>query len=126
MSDLNLEQIVFDKIEFKRLGFKNDNDPKFELQTSVGINESQKAFKVTLVLTVNKEEEYNLEISLTGYFSINDNNMLTDEETMFIVRNNTVAILMPYLRSEVSLVTAQPNMECIVLPVFNINNLLQE
>ena len=32
---------------------------------------------------------------------------------------------MPYLRSEISLLTAQPGMECIVLPPFNINKMVK-
>jgi len=41
------------------------------------------------------------------------------------VTKNSVAILTPYLRSEVSLLTAQPEVEYVVLPVFNINNMLE-
>ena len=43
-----------------------------------------------------------------------------------LVSKNTVAILMPYLRSEVSLLTAQPNTDTVVLPVFNINNMIDD
>lgn len=38
---------------------------------------------------------------------------------------NSVSILMLYLRSEVSLITAQPETECVVLPPFNINEMLK-
>ena len=31
---------------------------------------------------------------------------------------------MPYLRSQVSLLTAQPEVECVVLPAFNVNAML--
>lgn len=31
---------------------------------------------------------------------------------------------MPYLRSEVSLLTAQPETESVILPVFNVNNMI--
>ena len=33
---------------------------------------------------------------------------------------------MPYLRSEVSLLTAQPEVECVVLPPFNINKMMED
>jgi len=36
-----------------------------------------------------------------------------------------VSIMFPYLRSELSLITAQPNFPTIDLPVFNINELLK-
>lgn len=38
---------------------------------------------------------------------------------------DTVAILMPYVRSQVSLITAQPEVECVVLPPFNIVEMLK-
>lgn len=37
-----------------------------------------------------------------------------------IIQQNAVAIVMPYIRSEVSLLTAQPGLETVVLPPFNI------
>ena len=33
-SILRLEKVVFDKIEFDRLGFKNDTELKLEIQTN--------------------------------------------------------------------------------------------
>ena len=39
---------------------------------------------------------------------------------------DAVAILMPYLRSELTLLTAQPEMESVVLPPFNINKMLEQ
>lgn len=41
-----------------------------------------------------------------------------------IVTKNTMAILFPFLRSQVTLMTAQPDMVPIVLPLININALL--
>lgn len=38
---------------------------------------------------------------------------------------NAVAILMPYLRSELTLLTAQPDTESVVLPPFNINKMME-
>lgn len=43
-----------------------------------------------------------------------------------MITKNTVAILMPYLRSELTLLTAQPEMESVVFPPFNINKMLEE
>ena len=34
-SILKLDKIVFDKIEFERLGFKNDKELEFELQSNI-------------------------------------------------------------------------------------------
>lgn len=123
-SVLKLNKIVFDKIEFKRLGFENDNELELEIQSNISQRQDTEIYKVTLILKGKKPEEYTLEISLSGFFSIEADGELTEDLKNTLVTKNSVAILMPYLRSEVSLLTAQPEVECVVLPAFNINNML--
>lgn len=122
-SVLTLQQMVFDKIQFERKGFKNSNDVEFELQVQIGVSD-EGAYKVTLVLNSVKKDEYDIIISLTGFFSIDKK--IEDRTREILINKNAVAILMPYLRSELSLLTAQPNTECIVLPPFNINKMLEK
>ena len=43
-----------------------------------------------------------------------------------IVRQNSVAIIFPYLRSQVSLITAQPEMEPVVLRPVNIAQMVED
>ena len=38
---------------------------------------------------------------------------------------NAIAIMFPFLRSQVTLVTSQPNFRPIILPIININNLVK-
>lgn len=123
-SILKLNKIVFDKIEFTRLGFKNDSELELEIQSNISQREDAETYRVTLILKGKKPEEYTLEISLSGFFSIESDNKLTEDLKNALITKNSVAILMPYLRSEVSLLTAQPEVECVVLPAFNINNML--
>jgi preprotein translocase subunit SecB len=122
-SVLKLNKIVFDKIEFKRLGFKNDNEVQLEIQSNISQKSDAEVYRVTLILKGKKAEEYTFEISLSGFFSIETNGELPDDLKNVLITKNSVAILMPYLRSEVSLLTAQPEMECVVLQPFNINNM---
>lgn len=124
-SVLKLNKIVFDKIIFNRLGFKNDNEFKMELQSNISQRDETEIYKVTLYLKGKKSEEYTMEISLSGFFSIEETETLTEEVKNTLIEKNSIAILMPYLRSEVSLLTSQPDTEPIVLPVFNINNMFQ-
>lgn len=125
-SILKLNKIVFDKIEFKRLGFKNDSELELEMQSSISQRQDTDVYRVKLALKGNKPEEYALEICLSGFFSIETDGELTEEFKNTLVTKNSVAIMMPYLRSEVSLLTAQPDTECVVLPAFNINNMLDK
>lgn len=125
-SVLRLDKIMFDKIEFRRLGLSSDQELTCEVHSSIAQRQDEEVYKVTLVFHGNKPDEYMLEICLTGYFLLEDNGGLTQEMKKSLVTKNTVAILMPYLRSEVSLLTAQPGVECVVLPAFNINSMLEE
>ena len=121
-SVLTLTKMVFDKIEFERKGFKNENELKFRLQVQIGKNRNS-AYKVTLVLEGDKKDEYELQISLTGFFEIQNSDELSDSTVQALIEKNAVAILMPYLRREVTLLTAQPETDSVVLPTFNINKL---
>lgn len=119
-SILNLQKLVFDRIEFDRKGFKNTQELKFELQIQIGLNEDD-LYKVTLVLNGTKQDEYNVVISLSGFFRVDG--QVEDKMVRDLIKKNAVAILMPYLRSELTLLTAQPDTDSVVLPPFNINKM---
>ena len=112
--------MVFDRIEFDRKGFKNTQELKFELQVQIGLNEDD-LYKVTLVLNGTKQDEYNVVISLSGFFRFEG--QVEDKIVRDLINKNAVAILMPYLRSELTLLTAQPDTDSVVLPPFNINKM---
>ena len=122
---LTLQKLVFDKIEFDRKGFKNKNELTFELQVQIGIGEDS-VHRVTLVFKGEKKEEYNLIISLSGFFKVEKEDSVNDEMVQNLINKNAVAIMMPYLRSELTLLTAQPDTDSVVLPPFNINAMLEK
>jgi preprotein translocase subunit SecB len=124
-SSLILKKMVFDKIEFNRSGFKNTNDLEFGLQVQIGSGEDG-TYKVTLVLKGTKHDEYNIIISLSGFFNIEGQDELEDKIVQDLINKNAVAILMPYLRSELTLLTTQPDTDSVVLPIFNINKMLEK
>ena len=121
-SVLNLNRLVFDKIEFNRLGFRNKNKTEYKIEAHFAKNTDDNIYRVTLVLQGEKKEEYTFEIKLTGFFSFDSDSSINEETKNELISKNSVAILMPYMRSQVSLLTAQPEVDCVVLPPFNINN----
>ena len=125
-SVLRLEKLVFDKLLFKRNGFESEKDFECTLESNISQSTEGELYRVTLILRGEKPDEYNLEISLTGFFSFNPDEALSEKDIKELITKNTVAILMPYLRSEVSILTAQPDVKCVVLPPFNINKLMNE
>lgn len=122
-SSLLLQRLVFDKIEFERKGFKNENKLGFKIQIQIGVGNDNE-YKVTLVFEGEKEDEYHFLVSLTGFFKIDNKDALEDKKIEELINKNAVAILMPYLRSEVTLLTAQPDTDSVVLPPFNINKIM--
>ena len=45
--DLTLKRMVFDKIEFERLGFKNELDLEINMSVQIAENKHDNIFKVT-------------------------------------------------------------------------------
>ncbi len=122
---LKLEQLLFDKLEFRRIGFKTVS--RLEMDIQVEIYQRDDAigeYKTTLIFTGTKAGEYELAISLSGYFHLEENSGLSKEDVNALISRNSVSIMLPYLRSEVSILTAQPGVDCVVLPTFNVNKLL--
>lgn len=123
-SNLILQHLVFDEIEFKRLGFKTESEVNYELEIQIGRDhDNQENYKVMLVLNGKKDKEYIFKIVLSGFFEIKNAENISDKETL--IHKNAVAIMMPYLRSEVSLLTSQPETNSIVMPIFNINKMIK-
>lgn len=123
-SVLTLQKMVFDRIEFDRKGFKNNEELELKLQVQIG-SDKNGTYKVTLVLNGTKQGEYSIVISLSGFFAVEAQEKLDDKVVQSLINKNAVAILMPYLRSELTLLTAQPDTDSVVLPPFNINKMFK-
>lgn len=122
-SSLKMHHIVFDKLSFVRKGFQNteSDEINFNVHVSIGEN-SDGIYKVSLTVEAEKEDEYNVSAQVTGYCEIDDDCSMKDD----IIKKNTVAILFPYIRAELTLLTAQPETTPIMLPAMNINALIDE
>ena len=123
-SILTLNQTIIDKLSFERF---SDNVTKIDEEGQVTFNRSVKQleeFKVSVSLGVliSAESKYEIKAQISGIFSISEDSVLGRK----VLANNTVAILFPYLRSQLTLLTSQPGFEPIILPVMNINALMSD
>lgn len=123
-SSLELEKLYFDKIEFRRAEeipekVDTDFDVKFTYKGKLKV-------KTNLICKVTSDGSFGLKVSIVGEFSMSGGNGYTDEERKEIFEKNTTAILFPYLRSEMTLLTAQPNMPVLNIPPININAFFEE
>ena len=116
-SVLKLQHCVFDRINFQRKGFKTNNQARFNLGVNI-IRRDDHEYLVSLAVIGDKNEEYELSIQLSGYFRVEGDIDLTTEENL--IKNNAVAILVPYVRSEISILTSQPETDAESLPIINV------
>lgn len=122
ISALKMNKIQYDKVSFVRTGsIKQDVELKIGFKHKIIENDS--FIRVILGISGSKSSEYDFEVVISGYFTIDDQSEV-DNKTL--IETNAVSILMPYLRSQISNLTAQPGVECVVLPPFNINNILNK
>lgn len=124
-STLVAKKIYIESMSFHR---KEVSDGNLRLsKSSIGksINPiDDNKYKCSLMLKLLDENETTvLEVIVSGIFEFRAE--LKDEQKQIIILKNTMAILFPYLRSQVTLMTSQPDVEPVVLPVININSLLQ-
>lgn len=121
-SVLRLEDLCFEKIAFDRIGPKNMNSEEHKISVRIGENIEERVYRVVLSIHTIKKDEYNLEVSLRGIFSFNKE--IDSNEKREFIKSNAVAIMMPYIRSELTLLTSQPGVDPIVLPPFNVQAML--
>ncbi|WP_321384450.1 hypothetical protein [uncultured Enterococcus sp.] len=75
---------------------------------------------VTITIDVRNAGDRNLSITVDGHFSI-DLDMVSEEtEIQELIAMNGSAILMPYVRSLVSMVTSLDSPKSIIIPTINI------
>lgn len=123
-SKLRLLELNFERIKFKRIGSKNKNDIEQKIRVQIGEDRKQGIYKVILCLLTNKREEYETEICMQGIFTFESDLEFDEEAKKNLIQKNSVAIMMPYVRSELTLLTSQPDVEPVVMPPLNINAML--
>ena len=75
------------------------------------------SYNVVLTLTISKDKaDLNVKVVASAKFSMESEDK---DLVRSIMETNTVAIMFPFIRSQVSLLTTQPGMTPIVLPPIN-------
>lgn len=120
LSPLKLDNIYFKEIYMTSTGEKVNNEGEanfnFHLEEPVIKDNS---LSIELYCRIEIENIVILQLCMVGKFKADN------EEFLKRMIPNAVAIIFPYLRSQVSLMTAQPNIPTIVMPPMNINSLLE-
>ena len=68
-----------------------------------------------------------LNLETVAFFKLdNQGEKISEQTAEQILKKNTVAIMFPFIRSQVSILTTQPGMIPIVMPPININALVDD
>lgn len=125
-SVVTMERIYFDKLEFQREDVILSDELNVSFNKSIEkLLEEPPKYRVTLQCTIEERSHKSLRIfvSMVGIFEcVSENPALLDT----LVNENTVAIMFPFLRTQVSLISTQPDMPPVILPAMNINSLSKD
>lgn len=121
-SVLKLNRVYFEKISFVRETSKSDareGSVEFEIE---GPSIHDESFTMLVSAHAAVAGLYRLDVTLHGDFSISGG---LNDDNMYLT-TNAVAILFPYLRSQLTLLTTQPGLSPIILPPINVNKLMKQ
>lgn len=90
-----------------------------------------KSFVIGLQLTTqiynhDKEKILTCELGISGLFTLEDENDLQKDMMERIVKTQLPAILLPYLRSTLTVILANSGFGTIILPLINLNKAIQD
>ena len=118
---LKLNHLLFDEITFNRVNFKSKNDLQVEFGFAFNKRENGE-FVSSIRIIGTKKDEYNFVVRASGYFQISE----AVEDSDILIQQNAIAIVFPYIRSQISLLTAQPEVDPVILPPMNIAQMVTE
>lgn len=124
---IQMLDLYFSKYSFNHERRKEDTEysTSFKIEYAINSGDDTKV-KVTIDTAItNSSETVKLDLQTVGVFQIDKNNI--DEETYeHLIKANTIAIIFPFIRSQISLLSTQPGMMPIIIPPININALISD
>lgn len=111
--------LILEKIEITESTFRKKDVSLDELELGVHVernveNIGEDGYEIVLNTTVSDENE-NIYVNVKGKAMFR-----TQQKNMDMLEKNAIAIMFPYIRSYISIITTQPGMPPIVLPAMNI------
>lgn len=126
LSKLQMLDLYFSNFSFEQ---KKTAD-KLKITTDVKIeyaqnNDDKSVYKVAIKTnSFDDNENFKLNLELVGVFKLDLQDM--DEDSIRnIIQINTVTIMFPYIRSQITLLTSQPGMTPIILQPIDINKMVK-
>lgn len=117
---LTMEGLYFEDLQYHRE--LDDKREAYEYEMSFNraiVAHSNTRYTVSLTANVRSKgcESIHLSVTIVGLFLCE----VTDEETkQELLKYNTLSIMFPYIRSQISYISTQPDIPPITIPVVNI------
>lgn len=125
---LQMLDLYFSKFDFIQDREKNNEDSEFNSTININYaisNSDETKVKITIdTMVKNKKESILANLQTIGIFKI-DKGDIPEEVYDHLIKANTVAIMFPYIRSQISLITTQPGITPIMIPPVNVNSLVE-
>ena len=120
MQMLDLFFSEFNFVHKREISCSQEYDTSFQINYAVS-NEDENKIKVTIDTSVkDKAECVSVELQTVGIFNIEKQD-IEEELYAHLVKVNTIAIMLPFIRSQISLLTTQPGITPIMLQPINVN-----
>ena len=117
-SNLQMKDFYFSRFSFVRDKVIKDGELNVDLQKNI-ISKGDNEYNIILTTTIEKDD-MNIELVAEAQFLYESDDYSREES---IINTNTVAIMFPFIRSQVTLLTSQPGMIPIILPAINTQKL---
>ena len=117
-SNLQMKNFCFSKFSFVRDKVIKNGELNADIKKNI-ISIGDHEYNVILTTTIEKDD-MNIELVAEAQFLYESEDYSREES---IINTNTVAIMFPFIRSQVTLLTSQPGMVPIILPPINTQKL---
>ncbi len=113
---------------FSEFNFRNKRifkPTKLKYLFDIKSSKEEEAYVKTVTLTViSQDGGLKLKLVAVGKFTIDESE--TEDKKAYILKYNTIAFMMPYIRSQVTLLTSQPATTPFIMPPINIEDMVDD
>lgn len=113
-SNLKMDNFYFKDYSFRRDAIIKNGEYKVDLKKDIRKLDDH-VFEVEVTTSIEKDD-MNMILVANATFTFEADDYTSEES---VIDANTVAIMFPFIRSQVTLMTSQPGMTPIVLPPIN-------
>lgn len=123
---IQMLDLYFSKFDFKqeRGTDSKEYNTSFQIEYAINSEDDTKVRVVVDTTVTNEAQSVVLNVQTVGIFKV-DKLDIDDATYEHLIKANTVAIIFPFIRSQVSLLTTQPGMMPVMIPPVNINALIE-